>query len=309
MATKNYPDHQDDKEIAPAKSQKVESNKNSRKYTKSEATLVRYKNIIEALWFYTNYKNSPDNCFSTVDCPTPTDLVNDLFGRRELTKNTIISYSYALQWYFEKNMLVQDFVDAQERLNELLFQSNFRKKPNISNRAKGAISNLKKPIPQEDLSLIIEQLDKKSANRRTPWASHTKNFLLAGLATGVAPREWLHAEWVDPERSSIRITTNKMKVAKPKFLAREKPVTDPILIMKTKVIPISLESDRIAIELHMQTIREIVIDGKMSFKHFRDNCGRALSRACEVIWENRKWYSLYSKRDQLSPALRAMFKG
>ena len=278
--------------------------KPNREYPIAGKTEKLYQRVIKNLWEFSEDKKSQNGSLPGSESANPIDLVNDLMARDTLNQNTIITYAYALRWEFSRNRHIKDFVDAEVELTKFISQI----KSTIPKQGKreGKRPKSGNSIPHEDLELLLNQLTERSGSGSSVWAGPAQRWLVAGLATGLRPGEWVTAEWIDEKHSAIRVTTSKVKVAPPGFMRDEKSESNEYVPdIKTREIPVEKDSDRFVIDVHMNTMRSYVLSGKMSFLQFQNNCGRQLALSCKAIWGNKKTYTLNSGRKQFSANMRA----
>ena len=62
-------------------------------------------------------------------------------------------------------------------------------------------------LPEDDLKILLNRLA-----TRGEWGARSQWFLLAGIASGARPVEWVEAKWIDPEKTILRIFNVKVKV-------------------------------------------------------------------------------------------------
>jgi len=263
-----------------------------------------YQRIVKNLWEFAEAKKSQNGSLPGSESANPIDLVNDLMARDTLNQNTIITYAYALRWEFSRNRHIKDFVDAEVELTK--FISQIKSTIPKEGKREGKRPKSGNSIPHEDLELLLNKLTERIGGGSSIWAGRAQRWLVSGLATGLRPGEWVTAEWIDEKHSAIRVTTSKVKVAPPGFMRDEKSESNQYVPdIKTREIPVEKDSDRFVIEIHMKTLKWFVHSGKMSFKQFRDNCGRQIALSCKAIWGNKKKYTLNSGRKQFSANMRA----
>ena len=214
-----------------------------------------------------------------------------------------VSQALSILENFKKNGHIQDFADATLALDQFIDQ--IKTTFPVQGAREGKRPKAGNSIPKDDLDLLITELTERSASGSSIWVGHAQKWLLAGLATGLRPGEWLTAEWVDEQKSAIRLITSKVKVATAGFMRESRAEENYVPDIKTREIPVTVESDRLVIDVHMATLKAHVLSGKITFKQFRDNCGRQIALSSKAIWGNKKTYTLNSGRKQFSANSRA----
>lgn len=270
-----------------------------KEYAITDRTEMHYSKIVKGLWDYSERKKSSTD----LEQVSPDDLVKDLSERNNLNQNTTLTYAYALRWFFGKNNSIKEFAEALVKLDQLIdeVRANAPNQGTRDNKRPKAGNS----IPKDDLEMLISELTERSSSGSSIWAAPAQRWLLAGLATGLRPGEWLTADWVDEGKTAVRLTTSKVKAAPPGFMRDSMGDKEYVPAIKTRDIPIALESERFDVDIHIKTIKAYVLSGKMSFKQFHDNCGRLIALSCKTLWGNKKTYTLNSGRKQFSANMRA----
>lgn len=259
-----------------------------------------YAKIAKSLWAFSEEKKSLNGTLPDWEPANPSDLVKHLFERTSLNQNTMITYAYALRWDFAKRQDIKEFIEANIELNEFIAKTRSAGKAPRAKKSKS-----RKSIPKEDLDLLMEELTSRSASGKSMWASPAQRWLQAGIATGLRPGEWITAEWIDNEKTAIRVTTSKVKASTAGFMRKKRSNEMYVPDIRTREIPVLDEFDRFEIEVHMSNFKAYVLSGELSFKKFQDNCGRALAISCKALWGEKKTYTLNSGRKQFSANMRA----
>lgn len=137
---------------------------------------------------------------------TPLDLVEDWLltvgSCRPQTANTQRS---ALLWAIAQSQ-EPGWKEALNRLNLNKQEGPSRTysdedlESNRRSRAPGRM------IPEADLHILLNRLAS-----RGEWGARSQWFLMAGIASGARPVEWPDADWVDEEKTVLRIYTAKVK--------------------------------------------------------------------------------------------------
>jgi len=139
-----------------------------------------------------------------------TEVVTDYFSRQDQARSTKALYRSAFLWYIRSGHTESN----EDTNNALAILQNMELKegpPVTTPRAK--------TIPQEDLNLLLDAIYAKAI--KSKWAYRTGAWVRAGLACGARPIEWIYTEWVDAERTALRIRTAKVKLSAPAFLRNQ----------------------------------------------------------------------------------------
>lgn len=223
-----------------------------------------------------------------------TDLVQDVMARQDLTSRSKNVYRAALLWHLRQSMPLQPAEQAAFELLEKWApweQSEPKMRPRSIRRAE------------------FDQLNDELMSQGGKWATRTSHWLLAGIATGLRPREWLDASWSSEEQTALHVLCAKTKLSAPAFLRGKAGIEadDPIGTgTEQRIIPVTKDFDRMAIEAHMRNIRSSINlaapqdERENQFARYYHQCRTCMRRACIKIWNGRKMYSLYTIRSQFS---------
>lgn len=253
-----------------------------------------------------------------------TEVVTDYFSRQDQARSTKALYRSAFLWYIRSGHTESN----EDTNNALAILQNMELKegpPVTTPRAK--------TIPQEDLNLLLDAIYAKAI--KSKWAYRTGAWVRAGLACGARPIEWIYTEWVDAERTALRIRTAKVKLSAPAFLRNqaedqqnEDTIKDPWQLdslhywesggidpydqgRNRRIVPIDNDADRDAISAHLDLIEELIprsltnVEREVEFHAYYRQCVQILDRACRSIWQRRKVYSLYTMRGQFAANVKA----
>ena len=140
---------------------------------------------------------------------TPTELVEHWIASAPETRGQTGNLERAaILWVLNHNRAA-GWEEAHKRLSAIRRTPSFLRAQRESNRPLGPTVRTRSPgkvIPEDDLNLIMAELSKGKTNgARAQW------FLMAGIASGARPSEWIDAEWVDEPRGVLRIFTAKVK--------------------------------------------------------------------------------------------------
>lgn len=294
--------------------------------------------MVRILSEYSAAKRSTEMCESRL--VSPKDVVEDLFERDDISWRTFNTYKAALIWDLRNHLSQPWCEEAYKRLRELE-----RKRDDGGRVRYPAKKKKKRAIPERDLKDLVEELaGRASKSRKNSWAYRAQYFLLAGLATGVRPTEWLSAKWSDPEKTILQVVTAKRKVGPPAFMREDDFVhmQDGQVIL-TQVSEKRIESlkpikgdssnltlsshidknvgdpaqenigvreipvkssDQFWVDTHMQLVKKF-LESKRDYRLYYNSIRLAIYRACKKLWGGRKQYSLYIMRSQYSANQRA----
>lgn len=258
-----------------------------------------YAQIIQLLVIHSNAKRvaGTNEEFISVSA---SDMAKDLIERTDLKPTSHKTYVFALKHHLQKNPNSPSTAEAIKILNAWLAG---KRKSAPKKEATAVMS-------QKDYLALLEDLVERSGTG-SAWARRTQHWLVATMATGIRPREWLTAEWVDGEKTAIRVTNGKIKLAPPGFM-RNKQTESESKLPRTREIPVVNPSDRISIDSHLQDLHAYIAQSRgdekslrKAYDLYRNNVTRKLWRSCDALWEGKKIYSLYSARRQFSADKRA----
>lgn len=137
----------------------------------------------------------------------PMHLVDDWFSNMGGSKpQTTNIHRSALLWMM-RNTKPEGWEEAHARLTGIKQRSIYG--PSAQDNQDPPQKRSRRPgrmLPQQDFELLITALANKGK-----WGARGQWFLIAGVASGARPIEWPGAEWVDSERSVLRIFTAKVK--------------------------------------------------------------------------------------------------
>ncbi len=234
---------------------------------------------------------------------TALDLVQDTMAREELSPRSKNAYRAALLWRLRQQTRL-DTVDKEALALLEKWAPWALPKPKLRPRA----------IRLADVETLNDEL-LNQGSQGGKWALRTSYWLQAGLATGLRPREWLHATWADEEKTSLHVMCGKTKLSTPAFLQnsvrfdqRAEPFGTGVI---ERTIPVGKDFDRMVIDAHMQSIRSTIdfaatpAEQDKQFARYYNQCRICLHRTCHKLWKGRKGYSLYTMRSQFSANTKA----
>ena len=266
------------------------------RYPVESGTINTYSNDIRRMVKYSLDKKYGKNVADYDAFVTYEEIVDDLFDRDDLevsSKNTYGSaLLYALLDIVDKEGVPEAIIYLREKM------SNGKVEPR--KRPKGPTS-----IPKKDLDMLVNYLDAKSKRKDSFWHAHVKVMLLATLATGIRPIEWLSAKWTSVDKVAVQVLTAKSHASTAPFERIKKASKYPKIsaskqLPKTRNIPVNDPSDRLMIDGHMKIISEFVLSEEMMFKDFHKLFVQVMTRASKDLWGSEKKYSIYSGRKQFS---------
>lgn len=289
-------------------------------YPISPRTASNYKASIQAALSYSQRQRTTD--WEMAAQVTLAQVIEDNNKRTDHAESTKKLLRFALLWGLRSGYIESSDIDSDRNLVSEGWTLVSCKKRD---------KQRKNTIPEGDLKKILERLQEKAV--RSKWAKRTAVFLRAGLATGVRPVEWLHAEWFDATKTVLRIRNAKEKLAEPAFLrepsgailsnklrARDADTDAQSdqrfdgLIHRThsfRVVPIESEKDRIAVEEQIQLINLFIgvsvdeVVRQRAFVSYHRACLQVLNRTCFDIWQGKKRYQLYTMRGQFAADTKA----
>lgn len=136
---------------------------------------------------------------------TPADLVNDWFTSLDATslKTANTQRAAIIRMLQEKKPNGWEEPCHRLRVDGLEAMSNQRRQESNSDRRTRTPGRM---IPEKDLKILINTLaNMRKAGARAQW------WLVAGIASGARPIEWVDAEWINREQTVLRIYTAKVK--------------------------------------------------------------------------------------------------
>jgi hypothetical protein len=257
-------------------------------------------------------------------------VLDDFLARTDLAPNTAKTYRAALIWHIRTAPNPnKDHFSALSRLEEL----HLPKGPRTS-------TNRPRVISESDLEKILDELYR--VGMRSIWAKRTATWVLAGLATGLRPIEWLSARWDENDPAILLARTAKVKLRAPAFLRKEEPfqapdsstdqfdqgqvhyeesylenfqhwIARPDQEAPPRKIPVPDTSRQMQVNSQIGAIWSVIPsdlsqqDLEVAFKKYHDQCACVLYRACHEIWGGKKTYSLYTMRGQFAANTRAQY--
>jgi len=228
------------------------------------------------------------------------NLATDIIAREDITARTKNAYRAALLWHLRQQTQLETADQAALTMLE-----------------KWAPWELPKPKlrPRTIRLADLDRLNDELMSQGGKWSLRTSHWILAGLATGLRPREWLHARWTSSEQSALHVQCSKTKLSTPAFLqnaTRFEPRAEPFGTGTVeRTVPVTKDFDRMAIDAHMRNIRANVEanaspeEQEKQFARYYHQCRTCMRRACQKIWNGRKMYSLYTMRSQFSANAKA----
>lgn len=240
---------------------------------------------------------------------TLTQVVEDMISREDLERSTKLTTRAALLWYMKSGEAQpgEDSIRARAILEKIVVP-------------RGPKTKITRPktIREEDLAKILDDIYRRAD--RSSWAMRCAVWIHAGLATGVRPIEWLDAEWADPEQTTLRVKTAKVKLLAPAFLRQqtdEDHEVDHLDYWEAdnenpyREIPLSKESEQSMVDTQLQYIADAIprdmseAKRREEFVKYFNACRKVLYRACRQIWGGKRMYSLYTLRSQFAANMQA----
>ena len=251
---------------------------------------------------------------------SPADVTDDLIASIPVrTEASWVLYRSALLWHLA----------AHQHRNEA-YASAYRLLASVPRSTAIGISRpptrAKRTIPHDDLISLLTELGAR--NRAASWGTRTSYWLLAALATGARPREWIGARWLDETHEVLRIQNGKLqRAAVPPYLLvpagktifdveAENPETltpgdESDETRQFRNVPVE-KDDRIWVDHHLRSLASYLQgteaageDRVRGYEAYYHASRRALQVACKRAFKGKRSYSLYVMRSQFSANAKA----
>jgi hypothetical protein len=142
-----------------------------------------------------------------------TNIAQDLIDREDISQNSkLASRAALLHWL--KNHSETNTPDWIVALSILKSMDRTRGRPT---------TNRPKCIKESELNLLLQEVNRRATKNKSEWAVRCEAWILAGLACGARPVEWLNTEWLTPEKTHLRIKNAKKHLAEPAFNRGKEP--------------------------------------------------------------------------------------
>lgn len=261
---------------------------------------------------------------------TALEAVIDLVLRTDLSRATAMAYRSAMLW-----KLAEDQDQSQTARTAYAVLEQWR--PGASPREDGA-PRRPKGIPETDFHTLHGELGDMATT--SVWAQRAQHWIVATLAVGARPVEWLDARWEDETRQALLLNTAKGKLAEPAFLAGRAAAAEDTaaednaaeddagegdasgsdvirVVGNIRRVPVNRAYDRMTIDAHMANLSGFLQERGArteaecfeAFHRFRENVRIVIRRACVFLWKDEKVYGLTSMRQQFQANQRALHKG
>lgn len=248
--------------------------------------------------------------------PGPTELVDDLIADSvKYSRNTVITYRAAIRWRFyielktipAESEMALEIKGCLERLVSMELPKRGKSNDEINARRKRSLT-----IRESDLVKLEAALGKFNRKNSNNWGGKTREFFVAGIATGLRPSEWAQAKLQfnsDKSRHELFVISAKTK-ADPEWSKPRKSSGDEVVVeyvvgepetVESRIVPIRQDDLDVVIS-HMKNIEEYGVE---RFLTYTRNCGRTLTRACHVAFSGKKLFGLYVARSQAAANLKA----
>lgn len=286
-----------------------------------ESTEKSYLSILKIQTKFSVAKHTVD--WEEPFVPTILQVVQDLVARTDLADSTRVPYRAALLWYLRGQPAHdQNFIQALTILEGL-------QKP----RGRTKSRTQPKTISTEDLEILINEINRRA--KRSIWARRTALWLRAGLATGLRPIEWIHADWTSDQKTALTVKTAKVKLLAPAFMraqtsesnlhshAREGHELDEHYYQdpqqwefnqdKYREVPVPSGIDQAAVQFHMDALRDYVRpegsteEQGAQFEVYYAQCAGVLRGAVRKIWGLKRAYTLGTMRGQFAANMKSAF--
>lgn len=277
-----------------------------------------YERYSRFLWKRCVLARSPDPQQPVV--VTPVQVTVDFIAARETTADASWrTYRAGLLWYL-----------AAHRNEGPLFEEGYqllvseplshRRGPETDARKNRA----KRTIPLNHLHQLLDTLG--AMNRHVNWGSKTQHWLMAGLASGLRPREWLGASWLDDSKTHLCAPNGKRKMTvpiyslvKPGESIHDIEAQHPELITpgpkfddSTRIRNVEIESEeRLYVDLHMNALNSYLDsattpdDREKRYEAYYNSCRKTLREACIRTFGGKRQYPLYAMRSQYAANMKA----
>jgi len=254
---------------------------------------------------------------------SPADIVGDLIeARDQYAPQSWVLYRAALLWHLASNRHgpSASAFDSAYRLLAATSNNQARDLQRVHEGIQRTQQPTKKTIPAADLTRLTSQL--ADMNR---WGALTSHWLLAGLASGARPGEWLNATWSDETESSLCLPNSKRKVAVPVFTMvgagetiHDLEADSPERLIagaasddrkRIRIVPIA-QGDRPHVSSHLKAMNDYLdekpgISREDRFVSYFNMCRKTLRSACLKAFNGRRSYSLYAMRSQFAANMKA----
>lgn len=148
------------------------------------------------------------NCDEPIQI-TAMDLVDDWIENSKVySPRTSLTQRSALLWAFI-DMKLNGWQEAHDLLS-VIHKKYVTHTSRTPREPHDLLQRSREPgrmIPEADLNTLLNRLA-----TRGEWGARAQWFLLAGIASGARPAEWPDAQWIDPEKTVLRIFNAKVKV-------------------------------------------------------------------------------------------------
>lgn len=287
---------------------------------RSRSTEQLYARMVGQRYRGSQKKRSTDSQQPVV--VSPMDVVEDLIASIPTkTRSSWSLYRAALLWHLSANRhLYETYESAYQRLTSV---------PRLAlNAAARPRTRKKKTIPHDHLVSLLTELG--SMNGAVGWGPRTRFWLLAGLASGARPREWIHTRWVDDAHEVLRIRNGKLKrTSTPPFMLvpagtgmtifdveadhpeRLTPGAEFDESRQFRDVPID-KGDRLWVAEHLGSLQRFLNASSGTedevvarYDTYYQACRRALMTACRRVFKRKRSYSLYVMRSQFAANAKA----
>ena len=139
---------------------------------------------------------------------TLTNIAQDLIDREDISQNSkLASRAALLRWMkIQPESTQPDGIRAEGILR------------NMDRQRGRPATNRPTNIKESEISLLLAEVHRRATKNKSEWAARCEAWIVAGLACGARPVEWLNTEWVTPEKTLLRIKNAKKHLGKPAFL-------------------------------------------------------------------------------------------
>lgn len=204
--------------------------------------------------------------------------------KSQMSKATWRQYKSSIIFYLES-------LDANDLVIEALDFLRDKSSDGCATNTKKTSSLKLKHISIEDWTKIENEILKSIGKGKQKWAEHLKNWLKAGMLTGLRPIEWKNTKFFlyDDKIPALKVENAKATNG------RANGVYRTLLLENLNIAELKVIKD------HLQAVRTFTSIDDKSYAFFYQGCAMTLRVINKKIWPKRKKHvTLYSVRHQFS---------
>lgn len=274
-----------------------------------------------------------EEAIGALNSVSPTQLVSDWFASHTLSRvspGSINVQRTSLLWVL-KNDKPQGWKEAYDKVKAFkplnvragralvltrskIAPANALREADLGASHRGRVSG--RVIPEDDLQKIVNKL----LSINSPWGAKTQAFLIAGIASGARPIEWIWAHWSDVHTTHLRLYTAKKKLGNALVRAQVPNIhTGGVVDEGEDFRDVFIEPQyRAIVQTHLTAVKEAIATAleanpsqslDVAFQHaFNSKAKHCLWRVCCDIFSGRdeRLYSLSDTRQTFSANRKAM---